>query len=131
MQSFVIHPKFVSNDLLTVECLEELKTNLPVGHQFLTRTSFDPCVDVSRHAWGTFLRVSFVVTLPITLVKSRGGHHIWLLGGHPRGVLSGAASIADPVSLAEVSETMQASTSSSVQRMEERPKNGHRQEKSC
>ena len=50
-QSFVLHPKFVSNDLLTVECLEELKANLPVGHHFLARTSFDVCAGVSRHAW--------------------------------------------------------------------------------
>ena len=29
--------------------MEELKINLPVGHHFLDRDSFDPWVDVSRH----------------------------------------------------------------------------------
>ena len=50
VQSFVLQSKFVPNDLLTVECLEELKTFLPVGHQFLSRHEFDPFVGVSRHA---------------------------------------------------------------------------------
>ena len=50
VQSFVVHPKFMSNDLLTVECLAELKTNLPVGHQLLARSSFDPWAGVSRHS---------------------------------------------------------------------------------
>ena len=51
VQSFFLHLKFVSNDLLTVECLEELKVNLPSGHQSLARASFDYCARVSRHAW--------------------------------------------------------------------------------
>ena len=51
VQPFVLHLKFVSNDLVIVECLEELKVNLPVGHQFLARTSFDVCGGVRRHAW--------------------------------------------------------------------------------
>ena len=49
VQSFVLHPKFVSSDLLTIECLEELKGNMPVGHQFLSRGDFDPFSGVSRH----------------------------------------------------------------------------------
>ena len=49
VQSFVLHPKFVSSDLLTIECLEELKGNMPVGHQFLSRGHFDPFSGVSRH----------------------------------------------------------------------------------
>ena len=49
VQSFVLHPKFMSSDLLTLDCVEELKINLPVGHQFLARDSFDPWADVSRH----------------------------------------------------------------------------------
>ena len=49
LQSFVLHPKFMASDLLTVGCLEELKGNLPVGHQFLDRREFDPWTDVSRH----------------------------------------------------------------------------------
>ena len=49
VQSFVLHPKFMSSDLLTFDCVEELKVNLPVGHHFLARDSFDPWVDVSRH----------------------------------------------------------------------------------
>ena len=49
VQSFVLHPKFMSSDLLTLDCVEELKINLPVGHHFLARDSFDTWVDVSRH----------------------------------------------------------------------------------
>ena len=49
VQSIVLHPKFVSSDLLTVECLVELKSNMPVGHQFLSRGEFDPFSGVSLH----------------------------------------------------------------------------------
>ena len=49
VQSFVLHPKFMSSDLLTLDCVEELKVSLPVGHHFLARDSFDPWVEVSRH----------------------------------------------------------------------------------
>ena len=49
VQSFLLHPKFVSINLLTVECLEELKSDMPVGHQFLSRGEFDPFSGVSRH----------------------------------------------------------------------------------
>ena len=49
VQSFVLHPKFMAGDLLTVGCLEELKVNLLVGHRFLARSEFDPWTDVSRH----------------------------------------------------------------------------------
>ena len=48
VQSFVLDPKFMAGDLLTVACLEELKVNLPVGHRFLARCEFDPWADVSR-----------------------------------------------------------------------------------
>ena len=50
VQSFVLQPKFMSSDLLTVECLEELKVNLPNGPQFLGCGSFNPWVGVSRHS---------------------------------------------------------------------------------
>ena len=49
VQSFVLHPKFMSSDLLTVECLEELKMNLPNGPQFLGCGAFNPWAGVSRH----------------------------------------------------------------------------------
>ena len=41
VQSFVLHPKFMAGDLLTVGCLEELKVNLPVRHRFRARSEFD------------------------------------------------------------------------------------------
>ena len=50
VQSFVLQPKFVSSDLLTVECLEALKVNLPNGPQFLGCGSFNPWAGVSRHS---------------------------------------------------------------------------------
>ena len=50
VQSFVRQSKLVPNDLLTVECLEKLKTFLPEGHQFLSRHEFDPFVRVGGHA---------------------------------------------------------------------------------
>ena len=49
VQSFVIQPKFVSTELLTVECIAELKSNLLVGHLFLGCSTFDPRGGVSRH----------------------------------------------------------------------------------
>ena len=51
VQSFVMQPKFVSADLLTVECIEELKGNLLNGHQFLNCATFDPWGSVSRHSY--------------------------------------------------------------------------------
>ena len=48
--SFVLHSKFKASDLLTVGCLQELKFNFPVGHQFLARREFDPLTDVSCHS---------------------------------------------------------------------------------
>ena len=39
----------MSFDLLTLDCVDELKVNLPVGHHFLARESFDSWVEVSRH----------------------------------------------------------------------------------
>ena len=84
VQSFVLHPKFVSNDLLTVECLEELKVNLPVGHQFLARTPLSILSWISVVMLGQrFLRVCFAVTPPTTLVRLRGGDLGWLVGDHP------------------------------------------------
>ena len=50
VQSFVLQPKFMTSDLLTVECLEELKLNLPNGPQFLGCGSFNPWACVSRHS---------------------------------------------------------------------------------
>ena len=52
VQSFVIQPKFMSSDLLTVECLEELKVSLPNGPPFLGCGSFNPWAGVSRHSSG-------------------------------------------------------------------------------
>ena len=51
VQSFVIQPKFVSTELLTVECIAELKSNLLVGHLFLGCSTFDPWGGVSRHPY--------------------------------------------------------------------------------
>ena len=48
VQSFVLQIKFISSDLLTVECLEELKRNMPNGPQFLRCGSVDPWSGVSR-----------------------------------------------------------------------------------
>ena len=102
VQSFVLHPKFVSNDLLTVECLEELKVNLPVGHQFLARASFDVCAGVSRHAW----RDVFESLLECYNAYYSGQVEEWrsrMLAGSSRGECSGTASGADTISLAEAS----------------------------
>ena len=49
VQSFVLHHKFMSSNLRTVECLEESKKNLPNGPQFLGCGAFNPWAGVSRH----------------------------------------------------------------------------------
>ena len=41
------------------ECFDEVKVNLPVGHQFPARTSFDAYADVTRHAWGDIFESPF------------------------------------------------------------------------
>ena len=52
VQSFVMQPEFVSADLLTVECIEELKDNLLNGHQFLNlNCAIDPWGSVSQHSY--------------------------------------------------------------------------------
>ena len=60
VQSFVMQPKFVSADLLIVECIEELNGNLLNGHQLLNCATFDPWGSVSRHPYedifGSLLR---------------------------------------------------------------------------
>ena len=114
VQSFVLHPKFVSNDLLTVECLEELKMNLPVGHQFLARTSFDPFVDISRHAWTEVFESLFRCYTAYYTGQVDGWRSRMAGGRSSRGVPSGATSAAETVSVVEASEPVQASTSSSA-----------------
>ena len=133
VQSFVLHPKFVSNDFLTVECLGELKTNLPVGHQFLSRTSFDPFVDVSSHAWREIFESLFrCYTAYYTGQVGGGGCRSRMADGRSsRGLQSGTTSAAETVSVAGVSDAVQASTSSSAQKRKTGSKRGSPQEKSC
>ena len=50
VQLFVMQPNFMSSDLLSVECLEELKLNLPNGPQFLGCGFFNPWAVVNRHS---------------------------------------------------------------------------------
>ena len=69
VQSFVLHPKFMSSDLLTVECLEELKMNLPNGPQFLGCGTFNPWAGVSRHPIKRSTTVCLSVTTPLILGK--------------------------------------------------------------
>ena len=42
LQSYVSDGAFVSGELLTKDCLDELKANLPVGHVFMSNASFSP-----------------------------------------------------------------------------------------
>ena len=42
---------FVSTDLLTMECIEELKGSLLNGHQFLGSSTFHPWCCVNRHPY--------------------------------------------------------------------------------
>ena len=116
---------------MTVECLEELKTNLPVGHQFLARTSFDPFVDVSRHAWREVFESLFRY-YTVYYTRQVEGRRSRMAGGRSsRGLQSGTTSAAETVSVAEASDLVQASTSSSVQKKRTGSEKGSRQEKSC
>ena len=130
VQSFVLHPKLVSSGLLTVECLEELEVNLPVGHQFLARSSFDPFVDISRHAWTEVFESLFCCYTAIYTGQVEGWRSRMAGGRSSRGVLSGTTSAAETVSVVEASEPVQASTSSSVQKKRTVLRKGSRQEKS-
>ena len=131
VQSFVLHPKFVSNDLLTVECLGELKTNLPVGHQFLSRTSFDPFIDISRHAWREIFESLFRCYTAYYTGQVEGWRSRMADGRSSRGLQSGTTSAAEAVSVAGVSDALQVSTSSSARKRKTGSKKGSRQEKSC
>ena len=130
VQSFVLHPKFVSNDLLTVECLEELKVNLPVGHQFLARSSFDVCAGVSRHAW----RDVFESLFQCYNAYYSGQVEEWrsrMLAGSSRSECSGTASGADTISLAEASGSGQVPPIWSVQKGKRSQKKSREQGKTC
>ena len=50
VQSYVLQHIFLSCDFMTVECLKELKLNLPNGPQFLICGSFNLWAGVSRHS---------------------------------------------------------------------------------
>ena len=115
VQSFVFHPKFVSKDLLTVECLEELKVNLPVGHQLLARASFDACAGVSRHAWRDIFESLFQCYNAYYAGQVEDWRSRMLAGSLSRGEFSCAGSGADTVSLVEASGSRQATPSSSLQ----------------
>ena len=131
VQSFVLHPKFVSNDLLTVECLEELKVNLPAGHQFLARTSFDVCDGVSRHAWKDIFESLFQCYNAYYSGQVEEWRSRMLAGPSSRGECSGAASVADTVSLAEASGSKRATSGSSVEKRKGSHKKGRQHGKSC
>ena len=55
-QSYVSFDKFVSGELLTKDCLEELKCNLPNGKIFMDNTSFSPWGNLYMHARGDLYR---------------------------------------------------------------------------
>ena len=138
VQSFVLHPKFVSNDLLTVECLEELKVNLPVGHQFLARVSFDVSAGVSRHAWRDVFESLFQCYNAYYFGQVEEWRSRMLAGsscGECSGAASGAASRAisgaDTISLAEASGSGQVPPSSAVQKGKRIQKKGREQGKTC
>ena len=130
VQSFVLHPKVVSDDLLTVECLEELKVKLPVGHQFLARASFDICAGVSRYAW----RDVFESLFQCYNAYYSGQVEEWrsrMLAGSSRGDCSGTASGADTISLAEASGSGQVPPSLAVQKGKRSQKKSREQGKTC
>ena len=55
-QSYVSFDKFVSGELLTKDCLEELKCNLPNGKNFMDNASFSPWGNLYLHARGDLYR---------------------------------------------------------------------------
>ena len=55
-QSFVSFDKFVSGELLTKDCLEELKCNLPNGKNFMDNAAFSPWGNLYLHARGDLYR---------------------------------------------------------------------------
>ena len=111
MQTFVLYRKFVSNDLLTVECLKELKVNLPVAHQFLAPTSFDNCAGVTRHTWRDVFESLFQCYNAYYACQVEERRSRMLAWSSSRGGLFGAVT----VSLAEASGSGQATPTSSVQ----------------
>ena len=105
--------------------------NLPVGHQFLARTSFDPLVEISRHAWTEVFESLFRCYTAYYTGQVEGWRARLASGRSSGGVPSGTTSAAETVSVVEASEPVQASTSSSVQKKRAVSKKGSRQEKSC
>ena len=110
---------------------EELKVNLPAGHQFLARTSFDVCDGVSRHAWKDIFESLFQCYNAYYSGQVEEWRSRMLAGPSSRGECSGAASVADTVSLAEASGSKRATSGSSVEKGKGSHKKGRQHGKSC
>ena len=84
--SFVHHSNIVPNGLLTVKCLEKLKTNLPIGHQFLAYNAIlrlvSAVLPVER-----FILVCYVSILRIIVDKSKSGRLVCQVNQFVMGVL--------------------------------------------
>ena len=50
VQSYISDSGFVSGELLTKDCLDELKANLPAGHNFMSDVTFAPWRSLYVHA---------------------------------------------------------------------------------
>ena len=130
VQSFILQPKFVSTELLTVECIEELKSNLLVGHLFLGCSTFDPWGGVSRHPYqeifGSIFRCyTAYYSGQVTEWRAR-----MAAGPSSQVGVSGTPSVADTASLAVVSGSQQG-TSSPASEKRKGSKRSVRQGKSC
>ena len=129
VQSFVMQPKLVSTELLTVDCIEELKGNLLNGLQFLGFSTFDPWGSVSRHPYDDVFGSIFRC---YTAYRS-GQVDEWssriAVGPSSRCGASGTASIADTDSVGEMSVSRRSTTSSASQK-KKGSRNSLRQQKS-
>ena len=130
VQSFVMQPKFVWTELLTVECIEELKSNLLVGHLFLGCSTFNPWGGVSRHPYEDIFGSIFRCYTAYYSGQVDEWRARMTAGPSSRGEASGGASVADTASLVVASGSQQG-TNSPASEKRKGSKRSVRQGKSC
>ena len=130
VQSFVIQPKFVSTELLTVECIAELKSNLLVGHLFLGCSTFDPWGGVSCHPYEDIFGSIFRCYTAYYSGQVDEWRARMTAGPSSRGEASGGTSVADTASLVVASGSQQGTTSPASEK-KKGSKRSVRQGKSC
>ena len=129
VQTFVVQPKFVSTELSTVECIEELKSNLLVEHLFLGCSTFNPWGSVSRNPYEDIFGSIFRCYTAYYYGQVEEWRARITAGPSSREEVSGGTSVTDTASL--VASGSQQGTTSPASEKRKGSKRSVRQGKSC